>query len=93
MTENRTTFSRCSPATPVPGPVPPHTPYASAAAPGFTADVLFVFDRHLDRFAYPRPLGRLMRGEADPKETAGPAERFHNHYVKSAAWRDALKVG
>ncbi|MFB4420149.1 cupin domain-containing protein [Streptomyces sp. QL37] len=73
--------------------VPPHTPHAFAAAPGFTADVLFVFDRRMDRFAYLRLLGRVMRGEADPQEITESAERFDNHYVESAAWQDALKVG
>ncbi|MFF9688773.1 cupin domain-containing protein [Streptomyces sp. NPDC014623] len=70
--------------------VPPRTPHAFAAAPGSTADVLFVFDRHMDRFAYLRLLGRVMRGEADPGETAGSAQRFDNHYVESAVWRAAL---
>ncbi|MGW0784402.1 cupin domain-containing protein [Streptomyces sp. NPDC002913] len=69
--------------------VPPGTPHAFAAAPGATADALFVFDRHMDRFAYLRLLGRVMRGEADPKEIAESAERFDNHYVESAAWRAA----
>ncbi|MEU1211586.1 cupin domain-containing protein [Streptomyces sp. NPDC005791] len=70
--------------------VPPRTPHAFAAAPGCTADVLFVFDRHMDRFAYLRLLGRVMREEADPKEIAESAERFDNHYVESAVWRAAL---
>ncbi|WP_405690692.1 cupin domain-containing protein [Streptomyces sp. NBC_01185] len=69
--------------------VPPHTPHAFAAAPGSTADVLFVFDRHMDRFAYLRLLNRVMRGEADPKEIAESARRFDNHYVESAAWSAA----
>ncbi|MFE4693905.1 cupin domain-containing protein [Streptomyces sp. NPDC056749] len=70
--------------------VPPHTPHAFAAAPGRTADVLFVFDRGMDRFAYLRLLGRVMRGEADPKEVAESADKFDNHYVESAVWRAAL---
>ncbi|HBF79298.1 MULTISPECIES: cupin domain-containing protein [Streptomyces] len=72
--------------------VPPHTPHAFAAAPGSTADVLFAFDRPMDRFAYLRLLGRVMRGEADPKEIAASAERFDNHYVESAVWRAALET-
>ncbi|MFD6281132.1 cupin domain-containing protein [Streptomyces sp. NPDC060209] len=72
--------------------VPPHIPHAFAAAPGCTADVLFVFDRAMDRFAYLRLLGRVMRGEADPKEIAESAERFDNHYVESAVWRAALEA-
>ncbi|MEU5655332.1 cupin domain-containing protein [Streptomyces sp. NPDC047737] len=70
--------------------VPAHTPHAFAAAPGSTADVLFVFDRAMDRFAYLRLLGRVMRGEADPKEIAESAQRFDNHYVDSPAWRAEL---
>ncbi|WP_250293270.1 cupin domain-containing protein [Streptomyces atroolivaceus] len=72
--------------------VPPRTPHAFAAAPGSTADVLFVFDRHMDRFEYLRLLGRVMRGEADPQEMAESAQRFDNHYVESAVWRAALEA-
>ncbi|MEV6313098.1 cupin domain-containing protein [Streptomyces sp. NPDC051840] len=72
--------------------IPPYTPHAFAAAPGSTAGVLFVFDRAMDRFAYLRLLGRVMRGEADPKEIAESAERFDNHYIESSAWRAALEV-
>ncbi|MEU9114866.1 cupin domain-containing protein [Streptomyces sp. NPDC048483] len=71
--------------------VPPHTPHAFAAAPGAEADVLFVFTPGMDRFDYLRLLGRVLRGEADPKEIAESAERFDNHYVDSPAWRAALE--
>ncbi|WP_069172863.1 cupin domain-containing protein [Streptomyces griseus] len=70
--------------------VPPHTPHAFAAAPGHEADVLFVFTPGMGRFDYLRLLGRVMRGEADPKEIAESAERFDNHYVDSPVWRAAL---
>ncbi|MEU1127491.1 cupin domain-containing protein [Streptomyces sp. NPDC005899] len=70
--------------------VPPRTPHAFAAAPGSTADVLFVFTPGMGRFDYLRLLGRVMRGEADPKEIAESAERFDNHYVDSPVWRAAL---
>ncbi|WEV26437.1 cupin domain-containing protein [Streptomyces sp. 71268] len=70
--------------------VPPHTPHAFAAAPGAEADVLFVFTPGLPRFDYLRLLGRVMRGEADPKEIAESAERFDNHYVDSPVWRAEL---
>jgi quercetin dioxygenase-like cupin family protein len=70
--------------------VPPHTPHAFAAAPGRTADVLFVFTPGADRFDYLRLLGRVMRGEADPQEIKDSSERFDNHYVDSPAWREAL---
>lgn len=69
--------------------VPPHTPHAFAAAPGAEADVLFVFTPGMGRFDYLRLLGRVMRGEADPKEIAESAERFDNHYVDSPVWRAA----
>ncbi|MFI9235694.1 cupin domain-containing protein [Streptomyces sp. NPDC053079] len=72
--------------------VPPHTPHAFAAAPGAEADVLFVFTPGMGRFDYLRLLGRVMRGEADPKEIAESAERFDNHYVDSPAWRAALEA-
>jgi quercetin dioxygenase-like cupin family protein len=71
--------------------VPPHTPHAFAAAPGCEADVLFVFTPGMGRFDYLRLLGRVMRGEADPKEIAESSERFDNHYVDSPAWRAALQ--
>lgn len=71
--------------------VPPHTPHAFAAAPGAEADVLFVFTPGMGRFDYLRLLGRVMRGEADPKEIAESAERFDNHYVDSPVWRAALE--
>jgi mannose-6-phosphate isomerase-like protein (cupin superfamily) len=70
--------------------VPPRTPHAFAAAPGATADVLFVFTPGMGRFDYLRLLSRVMRGEADPKEIAESAERFDNHYVDSPVWRAAL---
>ncbi|MDT0400653.1 MULTISPECIES: cupin domain-containing protein [Streptomyces] len=71
--------------------VPPHTPHAFGAAPGCEADVLFVFTPGMGRFDYLRLLGRVMRGEADPKEIAESSERFDNHYVDSPAWRAALE--
>lgn len=71
--------------------VPPHTPHAFAAAPGCEADVLFVFTPGMDRFDYLRLLGRVLRGEADPKEIAESSERFDNHYVDSPVWRSALE--
>ncbi|MFI0815274.1 cupin domain-containing protein [Streptomyces sp. NPDC021098] len=71
--------------------VPPHTPHAFAAAPDAEADVLFVFTPGMGRFDYLRLIGRVMRGEADPKEIAESAERFDNHYVDSPVWRAALE--
>lgn len=71
--------------------VPPYTPHAFAAAPGCEADVLFVFTPGMGRFDYLRLLGRVMRGEADPKEIAESSERFDNHYVDSPVWRAALE--
>lgn len=65
-------------------------PYAFAAAPGRTADVLFVLTPGADRFVYLRLLGRVVRGEADPQEIKDSSERFDNHCVDSPAWREAL---
>ncbi len=70
--------------------VPPHTPHAFAAAPGRTADVLFVLTPGAGRFDYLRLLGRVIRGEADPQEIKDSSERFGNHYVDSPVWRGAL---
>ncbi|MFG2791975.1 cupin domain-containing protein [Streptomyces sp. NPDC048419] len=71
--------------------VPPHTPHAFAAAPDSEADVLFVFTPGMARFDYLRLLGRVMRGEADPKEIAESSERFDNHYVDSPVWQATLE--
>ncbi|MFF9145921.1 cupin domain-containing protein [Streptomyces sp. NPDC014861] len=71
--------------------VPPHTPHAFAAAPGSTADVLFVFTPGMGRFDYLRLLGRVVRGEADFQEIADSAEKYDNHYVDSPVWRAALE--
>ncbi|MFI5806576.1 cupin domain-containing protein [Streptomyces sp. NPDC051561] len=70
--------------------VPPHTPHAFAAAPGCTADVLFVFTPGMPRFDYLRLLGRVVRGEADPQEIKASSELYDNHYVDSPVWREAL---
>ncbi|MEV4439964.1 cupin domain-containing protein [Streptomyces sp. NPDC049577] len=70
--------------------VPPNTPHAFAAAPGHTADVLFVFTPGMARFDYLRLLGRVMRGEASPEEIKESSERFDNHYVDSPVWNAAL---
>ncbi|MFF8014994.1 cupin domain-containing protein [Streptomyces sp. NPDC007929] len=70
--------------------VPPNTPHAFAAAPGATADALFVFTPGAGRFDYLRLLGRVMRGEADPREIKDSSERFDNHYVDSPVWREAI---
>ncbi|MGX1885525.1 cupin domain-containing protein [Streptomyces sp. NPDC055287] len=72
--------------------VPPHTPHAFAAAPGAEADVLFVFTPGMPRFDYLRLLGRVMRGEASPREIAESSEHFDNHYVDSPVWRAALEA-
>ena len=70
--------------------VTPHTPHAFAAAPGRTADVLFVFTPGAGRFDCLRLLGRVTRGEADPQEIKDSAQRFDNHYVDSPVWGEAL---
>lgn len=70
--------------------VPPHTPHAFAAAPGDTADVLFVFTPGMPRFDYLRLLGRVMRGEASVQEIKDSSERYDNHYVDSPVWQAAL---
>ncbi|MFI6449215.1 cupin domain-containing protein [Kitasatospora sp. NPDC050543] len=72
--------------------VPPRTPHAFAAAPGCTADVLFVFTPGMERFDYLRLLGRVMRGETPPSEIAASSEQFDNHYVDSPVWRAALEA-
>lgn len=45
----------------------------------------------MDRFDYLRLLGRVMGGEADPREIAESAERFDNRCVDIPGWRAALE--
>jgi quercetin dioxygenase-like cupin family protein len=73
--------------------VPPHVPHAFGAAPGATADVLFVFTPGMDRFDYYRLLDRVHRGEADPAEIGASQDRFDNHYVESPVWQAARSAG
>ncbi len=56
--------------------VPPGTTHAFAAAPGRTADVLFVFAPGRERFEYYRLLDRLHRGEGSWSELDATQERF-----------------
>jgi hypothetical protein len=51
--------------------------------------VLFVFTPGMDRFDYYRLLDRVHRGEAEPREIGESQERFDNHYVENALWREA----
>ena len=69
--------------------VPPGTTHAFAAAPGRTADVLFVFAPGRERFEYYRLLDRLHRGEGSWDELGATQDRFDNHYAESTAWQAA----
>jgi mannose-6-phosphate isomerase-like protein (cupin superfamily) len=69
--------------------VPPGTTHAFAAAPGRTADVLFVFTPGRERFEYYRHLDRLHRGEGSWDELDATQDRFDNHSCESTAWQAA----
>ncbi|WP_158889447.1 cupin domain-containing protein [Amycolatopsis anabasis] len=69
---------------------PPRMPHAWAPAPDSDADVLVVFTPGIGRFDYYRLLDRVNRGEADPAEIKESQERYDNHYVESAIWREHL---
>ncbi len=66
--------------------VPPGVAHAFEAAPGRSAEVLFVLAPARERFAYYRLLDRVHRGQADPAEISASQERFDNHYVDSPVW-------
>jgi len=70
--------------------VPPTVPHAFAPAPGSTAELLVLFTPGLHRFDYYRLLERVHRGEAGVEEIRASSERYDNHYVDSALWRDEL---
>lgn len=69
--------------------VPPHTTHAFAAAPDSGADVLIVLAPGVERFDYFRLLDRVRLGQADAQEIQHTQELFDNHFVESAAWRQA----
>jgi len=66
--------------------VPPGVAHAFEAAPGCSAEVLFVLAPARERFDYYRLLDRVHRGAADPAEIGASQDRFDNHYVDSPAW-------
>jgi quercetin dioxygenase-like cupin family protein len=70
--------------------VPPTVPHAFAPAAGSTAELLVLFTPGLHRFDYYRLLERVHRGEAGVEEIRASSERYDNHYVDSALWRDEL---
>lgn len=72
--------------------VPPHTTHAFAAAPDSGADVLIVLTPGVERFDYFRLLDRIRRGQADPQDVQCTQERFDNHFVDSAPWRQARPI-
>jgi quercetin dioxygenase-like cupin family protein len=66
--------------------VPPGVAHAFEAAPGCSAEVLFVLAPARERFEYYRLLDRVHRGLAEPAAIGASQERFDNHYVDSPAW-------
>lgn len=71
--------------------VPRLMPHAFAAMPGTGADVLITFaPAAQDRFEYFRLADQVIRGQASPQEILDSQERFDNHFVEVAAWREAL---
>ncbi|ORV12723.1 cupin domain-containing protein [Mycobacterium celatum] len=72
--------------------VPPYLLHAWAAPPDAAADVLIIFTPGIERFEYFRLGDRILRGEADPAEILDTQERFDNHFVDSAVWRQAQQA-
>ncbi|HEY7488646.1 MAG TPA: cupin domain-containing protein [Streptosporangiaceae bacterium] len=69
--------------------VPPNMAHAFGAAPGAPADVLIVITPGVERFDYFRLLARLGAGEATLDELLESQDRFDNHFLDSAEWRQA----
>ncbi|MEV4753587.1 cupin domain-containing protein [Micromonospora sp. NPDC049559] len=70
--------------------VPPHLTHAWGTPGGVGADVLIIKAPGNNRFDYFRLADRIRRGEASPKAVLETQERFDNHFVESAVWRQAL---
>ncbi|WP_327107241.1 cupin domain-containing protein [Nonomuraea glycinis] len=66
--------------------VPPLTPHAFAAAPGYTADLLVIVAPGIQRFEYFRLLDRLRKGEATLEELLASQDVYDNHFLDSPAW-------
>jgi mannose-6-phosphate isomerase-like protein (cupin superfamily) len=70
--------------------VPRGMPHAFAAPEGAGADVLIIFAPGVkDRFEYFRLVDRVTRGEASPQKIFDTQDRFDNHFLDSAIWRQA----
>jgi mannose-6-phosphate isomerase-like protein (cupin superfamily) len=70
--------------------VPKNTPHAFGASAGVHADVLVIFAPGMTkRFEYFRLVDRVLKGRSSPQEILDTQERFDNHFVDSAAWREA----
>ncbi len=63
------------------------TAHAFAPTPGSTADMLAIYTPGQERFAYYRMLQQLHLGEITLAELQATSDRFDNHYVDSARWR------
>ena len=65
------------------------TAHAFAPTPGFEADMLAIYSPGQERFSYYRMLEQLHLGQITLADLQATSERFDNHYVDSAVWRDA----
>jgi len=65
------------------------TTHAFAPTPGLEADTLSFYTPGQGRFPYYRMLEQLHHGEISLADLQATSDRFDNHYVDSAVWRDA----
>ncbi len=69
--------------------VPPDTTHAWGTPDDSGADILIIKTPGTNRFDYFRLVDRIRKGEAAPREVLATQERFDNHFVDSAVWREA----
>jgi hypothetical protein len=69
--------------------VPPDTAHAWGTPDDSGADIVIIKAPGTNRFDYFRLVDRIRKGEAAPQEILATQERFDNHFVDSATWREA----
>ena len=69
--------------------VPPNTTHAWGTPDDDGADILIIKAPGTNRFDYFRLVDRIRKGEAAVREVLAAQERFDNHFVDSAIWREA----
>ncbi|WP_331768952.1 cupin domain-containing protein (plasmid) [Embleya sp. NBC_00888] len=66
--------------------VPPLCHHAFRAGPDHTADALVVITPGIERFAYPRQVAKIRRGEADRDSLLTEQDHYDTHFVSTHIW-------